>query len=200
MSVDAIYTAAFRTLMAQEATQQALTPPTPAATNTTFPTLAPAPTLSQGLPFGTSTTSALGGGGVSGCDDAVFVADVTIPDGTEVPAGKKFVKTWSLLNKGSCEWSTSYKLAFLDGDQMSGSDALVPQATPSGTVINISVNLVAPEATGSYTGRWQMENASSLRFGNIVTVVVRVGAATSTPGAATNTPGPTNTPQPTAKP
>lgn len=186
MSVKAIYTAAFRTLMAQEATQKALTPPTATPTNTPFPTLAPAATLPP-ISFGSATLPS-GGGGASGCDDAVFVADVTIPDGSEEPAGKKFVKTWSLLNKGSCEWSTSYKLAFLDGDQMGGSDAFVPQTVPSGTVMNMTVNLTAPDAAGTYTGRWQMENAASQRFGNIITVVIKVGAATSTPGAATNTP------------
>jgi hypothetical protein len=199
MSVDAIYTAAVHTLMAQQATQKALTPPTPAATETTFPTLAPAPSLPPAPLFGTATAS-LGGGGVPGCDNAVFVADVTIPDGSEMPAGKKFIKTWSLLNKGSCEWSTSYKLAFLNGDQMSGTDAFVPQSVPVGSVINMSVNLVAPEAAGSYTGNWQMENAASQRFGNIITVVIKVGAATNTPGGPTNTPLPTHTPKPTSKP
>ncbi len=185
MSVNAIYTAAFQTLEAQQATQKALTPPTGTPTDTPFPTLPSGSTIAP-LPFGTATTS--GGGAVAGCDNAVFVADITIPDGTEEQPGQKFVKTWSLLNKGSCNWSNSYKLAFLDGDQMGGAATPLAQDAPAGSLINISVSLTAPDTAGSYTGRWQMENASNQRFGDIVTVVIKVGATATTPGA-TDTPG-----------
>ncbi len=190
LSVKALYTAAAETISAQQATQKALTPPTATPTDTPFPTLAPPPTVGPISLFGTATTSAGGGGGAAGCDGSAYIADVTIPDGTAMLPGKKFTKTWTLMNNGSCAWSASYKLAFLAGDQMGGADAPVPQAVPSGQQINLSVELTAPEAAGSYTGQWQMENASSQRFGNIITVVIKVGAAaTNTPGAATNTPG-----------
>ncbi len=184
MSVDAIYTAAFQTLTSQQATQIALTPPTVAPTDTPFPTLAPPPTLGSITAFG-SPTAALSGGGV-GCDSSVFAGDITVPDGTSEQPGKKFTKTWNLMNNGTCDWTTSYKLAFVDGDQMGGTSVPVPSAVPAGTQIQISVALTAPTASGEYKGRWQLQNAASQPFGNIIWVDIKVGnAATNTPGTAT---------------
>ncbi len=200
LSVNAIFTAAFKTFTAQQATQKALTPPTSTPTNTPFPTLVAPPTLGN-LPFG-SPTSAVGGVVSAACDNSTFISE-TVPDGTSVDASKKFVKAWTLMNNGTCDWSTSYKLHFLDGDQMNGADTFVAQPVPVGQQIQISVSLVAPDTAGTYKGRWQMENAASQPFGSIIWVQVKVGAAgTDTPGA-TNTPGtpsPSKTPKPTATP
>jgi hypothetical protein len=184
LSVADIYTAAAQTLDAKLATQKALIPTTPVPTNTSFPTLAPAPSVAP-LPFGSATSAA--GGGTAGCDNSTFISE-TVPDGTSVDAGKKFIKTWTLMNNGTCDWTTSYKLHFLDGDQMNGADTFVSADVPPGRQIEIALNLVAPTAEGTYKGRWQLENAASQPFGSIIWVQVRVGAATSTPGP-TNTPG-----------
>jgi murein DD-endopeptidase MepM/ murein hydrolase activator NlpD len=54
-------------------------------------------------------------GGSTLVDDAAFVADVTIPDGTEVVAGVPFIKTWRLRNRGTSTWGAGYQLAHLDG-------------------------------------------------------------------------------------
>ena len=195
MSVNAIYTAAFQTLTSQQATQLALTPPTPMPTSTPPPTVAPPPTLNPGLGFGSPTTAA--GGGAKACDSSVYVNDVTIPDGTVVDAGKKFTKTWTVMNNGTCTWSASYKLVLVGGEAMGGSSVPVPASVPPGQQVQISVVLTAPTAAGSYTGSWQLQNASSQPFGNVITVVIKVGAAssaTNTTGAATAAPSATSTP------
>jgi Ig-like domain-containing protein len=195
MSVDAIYTAAFHTLTAQQATQLALTPPTPMPTSTPPPTVAPPPTINPGLVLGSPTTGA--GGAVQACDSSLYVNDVTIPDGTVVDAGKKFTKTWTVMNNGTCTWSASYKLALVGGEAMGGSAVPVPASVPPGQQVQISVVLTAPTAAGSYTGSWQLQNASSQPFGNIITVVIKVGggsSATNTTSAATSAPSATSTP------
>jgi murein DD-endopeptidase MepM/ murein hydrolase activator NlpD len=46
-------------------------------------------------------TTTCSDGTVPGIDDAVLVADVTFPDGTEVVSGVPFVKTWRLRNTGT---------------------------------------------------------------------------------------------------
>lgn len=191
MSVDAIYTAAFKTLTAQQATQKALTSPTPEPTDTQFPTLAAPPTLAP-IQFGTATAPT--GGGVPGCDNSAFISE-TVPDGTSIDPGKKFTKVWTLLDNGTCDWTTSYKLHFLDGDEMNGADTDVSQTVPVGQEIQISVTMTAPQNAGTYKGRWQMENAASQPFGSIVWVQIRVGTlATNTPA----TPAPSSTPTGTA--
>jgi hypothetical protein len=193
MSVDAIYTAAYQTISAQQATQLALTPPTPIPSLTPSPTFAPPPTLSSSLPFGTAATSI--GGGTTGCDSSVYVSDVTIPDGTVMNPGKSFTKTWTVMNNGTCAWSSSYKLAFISGEAMGGTSVPVPGAVPAGQQSQISVNLTAPANAGSYTGYWRLQNASGQYFGNSITVVIKVsGGNDSTATNTTSAPTATNTP------
>ncbi len=202
--VEAIYTQAFNTLAAQRATQIALTPPTPAVTSTLFPTLPSASTLPV-LPLGNATTSSSSGGGGVGCNNSAYVNDVTIPDGTVLEPGKNFVKTWTVMNNGSCAWDASYKLAFVSGDSMGGTSVPVPLNVPSGQQTPISVSLIAPSTPGDYTGTWQLQNPQGQTFGNIITVVIKVSAAatatsTTTAPAPTGTSAPTGTPTPTATP
>lgn len=190
MSVDAIYTAAFHTLTAQRATQLALTP-SATASPLPSPTLAPPATASTPLLLGSPTTS-VGVGTL--CDSSVFVNDVTIPDGTVLAPGKNFVKTWTMMNNGTCNWNTSYKLTFVTGEAMGGSSVPLPSTVPAGQQVQISVSLIAPINPGDYTGTWQLQNPQGQMFGNQITVVIKVSGGGT---GATNTPG---TPEATATP
>jgi hypothetical protein len=200
VSVEAIYTAAYQTNVAQHATELALTPPTATVTPTLMPTLPPLPTQGSSLPLATLAllpTSAAVGGGSTACDNAVYAGDVTIPDGTVIDAGKKFTKTWSILNKGTCTWDSTYKLKFDSGEQMGGVDTAVTGSIGSGSVAQISVAMVAPSANGSYTGTWRMHNAAGTVFGDFLTVVIKVGNGGPT---ATVTAGPSPTSAPSGCP
>jgi hypothetical protein len=93
----------------------------------------------------------------SGCTpDAVFEADVTVPDGTQVEAGQAFVKTWRIRNTGTCDWDASYRLVFVDGEQMGGPDSVAVPETAAGESASVSVELVAPLEGGKHRGYWQM--------------------------------------------
>ncbi len=52
------------------------------------------------------------------CNQAAFVKDVTVSDGTVFSPGAEFTKVWRLHNSGSCTWDTSYSLVFVDGDRL----------------------------------------------------------------------------------
>src|SRR5512147_2949619 len=82
------------------------------------------------------------------CDQAQFVSDVTVPDGSSFAPGAAFTKTWRLKNIGTCTWTTSYTLVWAGGDQMGGPTSIVlsAQVAPSQTV-DLSVNLTAPSTT-----------------------------------------------------
>ncbi len=100
------------------------------------------------------------------CDWAQFVADVTIPDGTTFTGGTAFAKTWRLKNIGTCTWTTDYSIAFVDGTQMgSTSSVKLGSSVAPGNTIDVSVNLTAPSAAGTYRGNWRMKNAGGVLFG-----------------------------------
>jgi hypothetical protein len=100
------------------------------------------------------------------CEWAHFSADVTVPDGTTYAPGAAFTKTWRLLNRGSCTWTTGYSAVFASGNAMSGpAEVMFTKSVKPGDTIDISVNLVAPASTGSYTGYYQVRNASGKTFG-----------------------------------
>jgi Ig-like domain-containing protein len=193
LSVDAIYTSAFQTFTAQQATQLALTPPTPTPSPTLFPTL-PVPTQPLLLP--TAAISPTGPSGVVGCDNSVYVKDVTVPDGTVMTPGQTFVKTWLVQNSGTCTWSPDYKIAFGFGEAMGGSTTVIGKTVAPGMQAEITVNLTAPARAGDYTGNWKMQNNKGEFFGTYLTVVIKVSGAanTATPGSPTDTPEPTETP------
>jgi hypothetical protein len=100
------------------------------------------------------------------CDRASFVADVTVPDGTEINKGETFSKTWRILNNGSCTWNSNYDLVFDSGDAMSGPvDLDLTGTVAPGQTVDLSVELTAPNATGTYKGFWKLRNASNATFG-----------------------------------
>ena len=78
------------------------------------------------------------------CDDAQFLDDVTIPDGTVLKPGEEFKKTWRMKNTGVCTWTTEYAIGFAYGEQMHGSETKLPNSVSPGAFVDITVNLRAP--------------------------------------------------------
>ncbi len=198
--VNALYTAAAASLIAQFNDQQTQTAaaatPTPSASPTSLVTFAPLPTLPLGLtPFGTFTFSTPGTGltpiasapplpggtGVYsfpvGCDDAMYVGETKPYDKTTMSALNSFKKGWSLQNTGTCTWGKGYKFAFKSGNQMQGIDIQIlndTDFTDPGHSQAFVVRLVAPKDPGEYVGSWQMQNDKGTWFGSVVTVDIIV--------------------------
>jgi inhibitor of cysteine peptidase len=106
-------------------------------------------------------------GASKGCVDAAnFIADVTVLDNEVLPPSIEFTKTWRLENAGTCTWNSDYQLVFVAGDQMGGpaSIPLPGEVVPTDTV-DLSVNLIAPEADGTYRGDWALRNDIGELFG-----------------------------------
>ena len=185
-TLNAIYTSAAQTIVAQSiadtqpAIAQSLTPAdTPTSSPTDLPTLVPlSPTASLFTTLSGDT-----------CDGAVYVSDVTIPDGTVETAGQSFVKTWMLKNTGSCTWDANYTFTFISGTQMAGTNTPISGSIDPGQESEVSVTLTAPTAVGQYTGYWRLTNDSGEGFGETVDVVINVDdTATETPEDYTATP------------
>jgi hypothetical protein len=107
-----------------------------------------------------------------------------------------------MRNTGTCAWEAGTKLAFVSGDQMDGPPAVSvgPVAPNSGT--QVSVNLVAPSAPGTYKGYWRLQSPDGTKYGSKIYVEIVVPAApspTETPtAAAPPTPTAAAPPAPTA--
>jgi len=198
--VEEVQTQAVGTFSA-DLTQTALAAPT----NTPLPTLTASATFAPFTASGSTlavnsapTTSS--GATTTSCYGLTFVSDVTIPDNTQMTAGKTFTKTWKVLNSGSCAWDAGFKFALTGGNAMGGTTVTIPTSVASGAQYDISVSMTAPSASGTSQGNWRMSTAGGEFFGNEVYVIISVGgsAATATTGAATSTSEPptaTNTPE-----
>jgi hypothetical protein len=185
-SLEAISTQAALTAFVQ-LTQLALTmPPTVANTNTPVMT----PTATPALP-----TQTLRPPVVVSCANSKFGTDVTIPDGTPMTVGQVFTKTWRVTNSGSCTWTTSFKLAFSNGDVMGGQTAFLANPVPVGQPVDLSVKLTVPNKSGTLTGWWVILDDAGHRVGDALSVVINVGVLSPTPsGTLTISPTRTLTP------
>ncbi len=90
-------------------------------------------------------------------DSAVLLRDVTIPDGTQLQPGETFTKTWEFINNGTCPWY-GYTLKFAAGDQMNAPLSAPIPVTLLKEKVQVSVELTAPIANGSYTGYFTLNN------------------------------------------
>jgi hypothetical protein len=108
------------------------------------------------------------------CLDASFLADVTVPDNTQMEKGEAFEKTWQVENTGSCAWPDDTVLAFIGGEQMGAPETVdVPAVQPGGKK-DITVPMEAPTEDGTYTGKWQLRTGET-SFGTQLWVKIVIG-------------------------
>lgn len=175
VDVNAIRTFAAETVAAEFTQTARAVPPTSAATTTDAATDAPQATalstetaVPTNNPFESTPTAIT-------CDNAIWVADVTVPDGTEMTPGQDFVKTWMIKNTGSCTWDTSYTLIHGYDEKLEGIAEPLTNAVAPGEEVEVSVRFKAPATTGEHRSYWRMQNAGGSAFGEFlyVSIVVR---------------------------
>ena len=124
------------------------------------PTLTPEPIPPTNTPLPIPTAIKLN------CTNKVANArDVNVPDNTVFKPGTAFTKTWRIKNAGTCPWIEGYQLVFVAGDRMEGKQAVPVPATNPGADADISINLIAPFATGKYKGYWLLRDITGKDFG-----------------------------------
>jgi len=169
-----------------QVTQNALL--TPSATATLSPTFTPQPLAVMTLPAGTSglsatlpisTTTSAGTAAtlpVSIADNAIWVKDVTVPDGTIYYKNEGFTKTWKVKNTGSTTWDESYSLVNID-DSGFTTNPVVPltQSVAPGATVDLSIAMRAPKSLGFHFSRWFLINSSGQKFGQELYVYIKVG-------------------------
>jgi hypothetical protein len=144
---------------------------TPRASATLIPTATPLTTTPTGQ--GTAATATVRATSAPTsqtklCDQAApgVPIDVTVPDDTQMTPGQNFTKTWRLQNTGTCTWTKDYSVAVFSGDAMNAPASVpMPSSVAPGQSVDISVDLTAPGAAGTYQGNWKLRNKEGAWFG-----------------------------------
>lgn len=127
-------------------------PPTSTATMVTAPT-----------PIQATAPSS----GTGACvNNAEFISDVSIPDGSSLTPDADFVKTWRVKNSGTCTWDNRYSLVFTDGTLFSSYDRLaLPFVVTPGQTIDLSLDMTSPIYPGVYESDWKFQAPNGSKFG-----------------------------------
>lgn len=97
-------------------------------------------------------------------DEARYVSDVTIPDGTVLRPGQVFIKTWRVRNSGNTTWDNRYSFAHF-GDERLGALAAIPlPRVAPGREVNLSLRMIAPLQPGTYRSTYKFKNPSGQWF------------------------------------
>lgn len=124
-----------------------------------------------------ATSAPAGSSGIgdtaSGCNDASFISE-TVPDGTEIKAGKSFTKAWQLQNTGTCTWDDNYMFVFLvdkSSSAIKGYSIAIKSSdeyTKPGHSQSFIVKLVAPTEPGEYKAYWKLQADNQTFFGPLI--------------------------------
>jgi len=119
-------------------------------------------------------TSSLG----DACNNSVFEADLTVPDGTIFKPGEDFTKVWQFKNTGNCTWDDGYSLVFIAGDRkidpVNYDITITADFISPGESAEFDIKLTAPLAEGLYEGHWRMRDDHGFYFGTILSVYFEV--------------------------
>ncbi len=159
--LNALYTQVAGTLIAQgeqsgSATQEVTNTPL-VVTATLSPTPAIPPTNTPIPPSNTPVVV---------CNQAAFVSDVTIPDGTQMAKGHDFTKTWRIRNTGTCTWDNDYTVVFSTGTNLASKSSFdLPEDVSPGESVDISIPMKAPDENGTFKSSWVIRSDTGATFG-----------------------------------
>ncbi len=132
------------------------------------------------IPPQTAVTTSLPINQLDCTNQAAYIADITVPNGTQMSAGQTFIKTWRIQNIGNCTWSAAYQL-IRDTEILSIQEKpLLPVVLPGATV-DISIPFTSPTEPGIYQETWRLQTPYILeqkppyeKFGPMLTIHIEV--------------------------
>jgi hypothetical protein len=139
--------------------------PTPEPTYTPLFTDTPLPSTPTITPLSTNTPL---GSTQESCDNLLYIADVTIPDGYLAQPNEELDKTWEVKNLGPCTWNEDYKIVYSWGGDGTDWNTFPAQklgkVVAPGETVNITITLRAPTAHGDYGGVFNLQNDKGVNF------------------------------------
>ena len=97
---------------------------------------------------------------------ARFVEDVTVPDDSLYNSGVKFTKTWRMRNDGQCTWEPGTNWVFISGDLLGAQSPVEVMLAEPGRIVDMSVEMIAPAAPGTYRSNWRLQRPNGDFFGD----------------------------------
>jgi Sec-independent protein translocase protein TatA len=121
---------------------------------------------------------------------AKHVADLTIPDNSELSADSPVTKTWRLRNAGLIAWPVDSHLIFISrrGDNLNGPERVFVGAVEPQQEVDVSVTFITPPEAGRYIGYYRMATGDGAKFGQRVWVSFIIPATAPRGEAAPNVP------------
>lgn len=158
--INALYTQVAGTLIAQG---QA---PTEAAATTEATSTPLVVTATVALATSTASNTPVPPTSAPVCNQATFIADITVTDGTQMSKGQDFTKTWRIKNSGTCTWDEDYKVVFSSGTNLANkSSYALPEDVSPGETVDISIPMEAPNENGLYKSNWVIRSDTGSTFG-----------------------------------
>lgn len=151
---------------------------TPIAFNTQQPGLTPLALPSLAPTVGAYSTLPT----QNGCNDAWYVGESAPLDGATILAGKEVVKTWYLLNAGTCVWDEGYSFSFRKEYSSSpegavlgyyGKDEIIPRNgsfVKPGQTGTFKISFTVPKKLGQYVWAFKLKDDAGNLFGSLVFV------------------------------
>ena len=103
---------------------------------------------------------------VSCNNKAEFVKHLNSSPNTAYKPGSPFAKLWLVKNVGTCTWTTSYQFVYVGGSEMGGDRAVpLPHDVKPGELLDLRVNLVAPNEPDPYASDWMLQDENGNLFG-----------------------------------
>jgi hypothetical protein len=96
-------------------------------------------------------------------DLARLVQDFPVPNEDKLFPGQRYTKVWWLENVGENEWTTGYKVLFVQGNLPAVSFPFAKNVSP-GQTMELQLNLMAPAKPGPYVGHWILQNSDGQQF------------------------------------
>ena len=155
---------------APQTTPTPFRPPTQLPSTPIIPTVTPSPIIFTAVPTATLTPTSTGP-----CSNNLsFIEDVTIPDDTVVSAGAVMDKQWLVLNSGTCNWDSAYRLKWIGGETFGAVEEQFLFPARAGTQATLQIVFTAPTVEGIYESAWQAYGPDGSAFGDTVFMKIAV--------------------------
>jgi hypothetical protein len=125
-----------------------------------------------------------------------FIEDITIQDGSVLPASHKVEKIWRVRNTGTCPWVSGTSVIHIKGSRFDSQVEVPIPSTQPGEVADIRIVFTAPSVPGKYDSYWRLENSEGELFGGVLYMRFNTSKTThaTIPALPSATPSPTQTP------
>ncbi len=107
-------------------------------------------------------------------NNLLFIADLTIPDGTLANPNETLDKRWRVENNGTCNWGAGYSLRLVAGSGLGAVSPAPLYPAVAGSETDIRLLFTAPQESSTYRSAWQAHDPAGNPFGDPIFIEIIV--------------------------